>query len=72
MWLGSCIAAAVKYAGSCNSDSTPSLGTSICRRRGLKKQKSKKELKDYKELTFGLEPGNSLVREHDSSQAPWW
>ena len=37
-WLGSGIAVAV--AGSCSSDSTPSLGTSICCRCGPKKQKT--------------------------------
>ena len=30
MWLGSCVAVAVVWASSCTSDSTPSLGTSIC------------------------------------------
>ena len=33
---------AVAKAGSCSSDSTPSLGTSICCRRGPKKIKIKK------------------------------
>ena len=39
MWLGSCIAVAVVEAGSCNSNSTPSLGTSICHRCGHKRRK---------------------------------
>ena len=30
MWLGSGVAVAVAVAGSYSSDSTPSLGTSIC------------------------------------------
>ena len=43
MWLGSCIAAAVVYAGSCSSHVIPSLGTSICRGCGPKKPKKKKK-----------------------------
>ena len=42
MWLGSCIAVVV-YAGSYSSDSTPSLGTSICWGCGPKKQKEKRK-----------------------------
>ena len=38
-WLRPDIAVAVKYAGGFNFDSTPSLGNSICRRYGPKKQK---------------------------------
>ena len=38
MQLGSCAAGAVVRAGSCSSDSTPSLGTSICPGWGPKKQ----------------------------------
>ena len=34
--LGSCVAAAVAEASSCSFHSTPSLGTSICRRCGPK------------------------------------
>ena len=37
--LGSGVAVAVVYASSCSSNSAPSLGTSICRRCGPKKQK---------------------------------
>ena len=36
--LGSCVSAAMLYASSCSSDSTPSLETSICHRCGPKKQ----------------------------------
>ena len=43
--LGSCVAVAVVKASSCSSDSTPSLGTSICCRYGPKKQK-KKQMKN--------------------------
>ena len=38
----------VAEAGSCSSDSTPSLGTSICLRCGPKKQKKKKKKKKNK------------------------
>ena len=41
--LGSCIAVAVAEAGSCSSDSTPTLGTSMCHRYNPKKQKKEKE-----------------------------
>ena len=43
MWLGSDVAMAEGWAGSCNSDLTPSLGTSICHRGGQKKKKKKKK-----------------------------
>ena len=39
MWLRSPVAVAVVWAGSCRSDSTPSLGTSIGCGCGPKKQK---------------------------------
>ena len=39
MRLRSHVAVAVAQAGSCSSDSTPTLGTSICLRYGLKKRK---------------------------------
>ena len=42
MQLGPGVAAAVAQARSWNSDSTPSLGTSMCHRCGLKKKKIKK------------------------------
>ena len=43
MWLGSSVAVAVVQAGSCISDSTPSLETSICYGCGFKKQKTNKQ-----------------------------
>ena len=43
MGLGSHIAVAVAVAGRGSSDLTPSLGTSICCRRGPKKKKKKKD-----------------------------
>ena len=39
MWLGSIVAVAVAVAGSCHSDSTPSLGTSYAIVADLKKTK---------------------------------
>ena len=43
-WLGSCIAVALVEAGSCNSDLTPSLGTSRCCRCGPKRKRRKEKL----------------------------
>ena len=40
-WLRSCIAVVVVWAGSCSSDSTPSLGSFICHGCGPKRQKKK-------------------------------
>lgn len=41
MRLGSHVAVAAAQASSCSSDSTPCLGTSICRKCGPKKQEKK-------------------------------
>ena len=41
MQLRCCVAVAVVLAGSCSSDSTPSLGTSICHGCGPKKRKKR-------------------------------
>ena len=41
MRLGTCMAMALAVASSCSSDLTPSLGTSLCRECGPKKQKNK-------------------------------
>ena len=43
MWLKSPVAVAVVSAGSCSSNSAPSLGTSMCRRCGPKKQRKRKK-----------------------------
>ena len=51
--LGSCVAVAVAETGSCGSDSTPSLGTYLCRGCGPKKKKKKQ--------TLNLFPHNSIL-----------
>ena len=43
MWLGSGVAGAVAVAGSCSSNSTPSLGTPYALGVALKRQKTKKK-----------------------------
>ena len=54
MWLRSGIAAAVVYADSYSTDSTPSLGTYICHRHGPKKTpKKKKNRKESVDLNIG-------------------
>ena len=57
--LESCIAVAVAQAGSCSSDSTSSLGTSIChgcspKREPKNKKKKKKKLNHLKDEKFYL------------------
>ena len=42
MWLGYCVAVAVVRAGTCSSDLTPNLETSICCGCGPKKKGKKK------------------------------
>ena len=42
MWLGFCVAVAMAQISSCSSNSTSSLGTSMCHRCGPKKKKKKK------------------------------
>ena len=51
MWLGSGVAVAVVKAGSYSSDSTPSLGTSICCECGPKKTKNKNRREKEREKT---------------------
>ena len=46
MELGSLVAVAVAQASNCSSNMTPSLGTSVCRKYGLKKKNKKKTLGD--------------------------
>ena len=57
MWPGSGVAVAVAKAGSCSSDYTPSLGTSICHECGPKMTKKKKNtLLEIKSHPKGLHP----------------
>ena len=49
-WLGSGLAVAVMQAGSCSSDSTPSLGTSYAASAALKRKKKRKKRKNEMDL----------------------
>ena len=60
MRLGSKIAVAVVQASICSSNLTPSLGTSICHRRGPKKQKKKPTNQQTKKLNREF-PCNSAI-----------
>ena len=57
MRLGSHVAVAVVLAGSCSSNLTPSLGTSMCHGCGPKKEKKKKVYKQQM-LERGCSNGN--------------
>ena len=48
--LGSCVAVAVAEAGSCSSDSTPGLGTSICCRSGPRNGKKTKKKREKRKI----------------------
>ena len=52
MGLGSRVAVALAEAGHCSSNSTPSLGISICRGRGPKKQKTNKQTNQKSESNY--------------------
>ena len=83
MCLGSrvAVAVAVVQAGSCNSDLTPRLGTSICRRCGpknkIKKKSYTKSLSISNELVVSersvdcensmSKPGDEMTREAEAS-----
>ena len=54
MWLRSRVAVAV--AGSCSSDWTPSLGTSICHRHGPKKKKKERKKEKEKAIAESQAP----------------
>ena len=55
MWLRSGVAVAVASAGSCCSNQTPSLGTSICHGCGPTKKKKKKKKKTVRSASW--DPG---------------
>ena len=65
MWLGSHMAVAVVQTSSCSSNSTTSLGTSICCRYSSKKTKIKLKNKIHASpniLVLGTSgPGSTLV-----------
>ena len=64
-WLGSCVAVAVGYAGSCSSDLTPSLGTSRCHRCGHKNKQTKNRYTSICRLFFQegyIRSGNNFWR----------
>ena len=67
MQLKSCIAVAVALASTCSSDSTPSLGTSICHKCGLKKRKKKRHLCVNVHLSASF--GDILLRGFPSGSA---
>ena len=54
MRLGSCISVAVVEAGSCSSDSIPSLGTSICCECGLEKKKRQKQTEEVSRISLKI------------------
>ena len=58
MQLGSGIAVAVAQAGSCSSDLTPILGTSICITYNPKKKKKKKKKSKIKQNYYPYETCN--------------
>ena len=60
MWLGSDGAGAGARAGSCSSDSAPSLGTSLCHRGSPKKKKKRKEKKRKKKRIIKFGSGEIL------------
>ena len=73
MQLRSCIAVAVAVAGSCSSNSTQSLGTSICLRSGLKKKKKKNagEGMEKRKPTYTIgENVNSVATLENSMEVP--
>ena len=63
MQLGSGIAAAVVYASSYSSASTPSLGTSIYRGYGHKKTKKKKIIVEIKSAGHGTSLEEQVKKE---------
>ena len=62
--LGSHIAVAVAVAGSCGSNWTPSLGTSICCRCGPKKRKKKVEVYLIDNVSDDFQQSDSVLYIH--------
>ena len=65
MRLRSHVAVAVVQAGRCSSDSTPRLGTSICRRGGPKKKKRKRNKDGGREKEREREREKKRQKERD-------
>ena len=65
MWLGSCIAVAVVYAGSYSSDLTSSLGASICHRYGPKKDQKIKKSGENIRTKWDVQNG---ARKHEKTE----
>ena len=64
MELRSCVAVAVAQIGSCSSDSTASLRTSICHGRSPKKQnKTKEKKKTHKTISLSEKTGRAEQNE---------
>ena len=67
-WLSSGVAMVVVQAGSCSSDSSPSLGTSIATGVALKRQKNKTKQKKtpaWFRSVIGSSLGGAVVNESD-------
>ena len=67
MQLGSDVVEAVASAGSCSSDSTPSLGNSICHWCGPKKQKDKQTKKKEKRKIENIDEQKEENKKHPLS-----
>ena len=73
-WLRSSVA--VAKAGSCSSDSTPSLGTSMCRgcnhkNKKKKERKEKKDMEDTEKLVCLELTASCLVSPNPEPLFPW-
>ena len=62
MRLDSVMPVAVTYACSCSSDSTPSLGSSICHRCGPKKKKKERKKKERRSPGKWYLPGETSIQ----------
>ena len=70
IWLRSCVAMAVAQLSWCSSDSTPSLGNSICCGCSPKKKKEKKKeeifYKPFYEESITLKPKGKTLQEKEA------
>ena len=65
VWLRSSVAVAVAQAGSCSSDSTPGLETSICHRCSHKKQRKNPNMGRDVHMHAGKDLGVTATWEWD-------